>query len=268
MSLSDRGPVRVLVVDDAEDLRLVVRLTLERDAGFAVVGEAGDGDEAVRAAEALQPDIVLLDLDMPGAGGLEVLPALRAAAPQAQVVILSGLPRASVEDRARAAGAVGFLEKGIPVRRLVDELVVVAGLLEAVDGVVDEQRATLAPDTTAPRAARGFVHEILQRWDCEDRLGTIALLTTELVTNAVVHARSVPEVAVVLLRDRIRLEVADRSHLMPVLRQAGAEDTSGRGLHLLTDLSSAWGVETTPDGKVVWFEVPRLDATDAEEVIG
>ncbi len=265
--MTPRPPVRVLVIDDVEDLRRVVRVTLERDGAFEVVGEAADGDAGVEAAQRLQPDVVLLDLDMPGRSGLDVLPAVRAAAPGAQVVILSGLLRASVERRALEAGAVGYLEKGIPARRLVDELVAVVGLVETVDAVLAEHRATLADDTTAPRAARRLVHEAMERWDCEDRLGTVALLTTELVTNAVVHARSVPEVSVVLQRDRIRVDVADQSREMPAPRTAEPGDTSGRGLQLLADLSSAWGVEARPDGKVVWFEVPRLDATDGGTVI-
>ena len=259
--------IRVLLVDDAEDLRRVVRLALERDPIFSVVGEAADGDAGVRAAEEHQPDVILLDLDMPGTSGLDVLPALRSAVPAAQVVILSGLPRAAAEAPARAAGAVGYLEKGIPARRLVDELIAVAGVLETVGGVLAQQRATLADDESAPRAARSFVNESLQRWDCEDRLGTVALLTTELVTNAILHARSEPEVSVHLQRDRIRVEVADQSRELPRRRNAAPEDTSGRGLQLLADLSSSWGVDPHPDGKVVWFEVPRLDAADGDLVI-
>lgn len=263
----DRRALRVLVVDDAEDLRLVVRLALEREGTFVVVGEAGDGRAAIEAAQALQPDIVLLDLAMPRVGGLEALPEIRAAAPEAQVVVLTGLPRHDNEPAARAAGAVGYLEKGVPSRRLVDELVSIGGLLETVDDVLAEQRAALDADPVAPRSARRFVDETLRRWDCADALGTVALLVTELVTNALVHARSAPEVVVILRRDRIRVEVSDRSASLPVVRAAKTDATSGRGLALVERLSADWGVAPAPDGgKVVWFEVPRLD-DDAAPVI-
>lgn len=255
-------PATVLVVDDAPDLRLVVRQTLERSSGFVVVGEAADGAEAARLAAALQPEIILLDLDMPGVGGLDALPRLKAAVPHARVIVLSGLPRQAQEARTRAAGAVGYLEKGIPARRLIDELTALAGVLDTVDGVLDRRRATLHQASAAPGVARRFVDDTLGRWDCADALGTVSLLVSELVTNAVVHAASEPEVAVVLQRDRLRVEVADASPDLPVPRQARLTDDSGRGMALLDDLATAWGV--TPlgddDGKVVWFEVPRLDA--------
>jgi DNA-binding NarL/FixJ family response regulator len=266
--VSDRPAVRVLVVDDASALRLVVRTALERDGAFTVVGEAADGAEAIRVAADLQPEIVLLDLDMPGVGGIEALPDLRRVAPNAQIVILSGLPRARMEATARGAGAVGYIEKGVPSRRLVDELIALAGLLETVDGVLAEAHATFPEDRTAPGAARRLVDDTLRRWDCADALGTVSLLVSELVTNAVVHAHAVPEVAVLLCADRIRVEVADDSPELPTPRRAGIHDTSGRGLAMVEDMSAAWGAD--PDGnggKVVWFEVPRLDDLERGSVI-
>jgi DNA-binding NarL/FixJ family response regulator len=258
----------VLIVDDATDLRLVVRETLARSSDFVVVGEAADGAEAVAVAAEAQPDLILLDLDMPGVGGLAALPRLRAAAPHAHVIILSGLPRDGHEAQARSAGAVGYLEKGIPARRLVDELTAVAGLLDTVDGVLAERRATLDEDPGAPGAARRFVGETLRRWDCADALGTISLLVSELVTNAILHARSMPEIAVVLGRDHIRVEVADTSDVLPVARVVGPHDTSGRGLAIIEELATTWGVTPVDGpGKVVWFEVPRLDDPGAEATI-
>ncbi len=261
------APIRVLVVDDASALRLVVRQALERTDGFEVVGEAGDGAEAVRAAAELEPDIVLLDLDMPNVSGLDALPQLRAVAPMAKVVILSGFTRDAMEDRARSAGAVGFLEKGIHSRQLIDELVAVAGLLETVEGAVAQRRVSLGHEPQAPRAARRFVDETLRRWRCAEALDTIELLVSELVTNAITHAASAAEVAVVLQPERIRIEVADESTELPKPREAGPRDASGRGLALVEELATAWGVDVRGEGKTVWFEVPRLDAPDAGVLI-
>jgi DNA-binding NarL/FixJ family response regulator len=262
----DGPPIRVLLVDDAADLRLVVRKALERHGGFEVVGEATDGAAGVEAAAATAPDIVVLDLAMPGVDGFAALPQLRAAAPHAKVVVLSGLPPRGAERRARAAGAVGFLEKGIPSRKLVDELIAIAGLVEVAQATLAEHRAHLEQDAGAARAARRFVDETLTRWECGAKLEDVRLLVSELVTNAVIHAGSEADVSVLLLRDAIRVEVADDSTDPPVPRDAAVSDLGGRGLALVEALSTAWGVDIKEDGKVVWFEVPRLDADDDRPV--
>ena len=113
---------RVLVVDDEQSMRNLVRLTLEDHQQFHIVGEAPDGREAVALARHYQPDLVLLDLAMPGVGGLEALPLIRAVAPQAQVVVLSGLEPADLADKAQCQGAAGYLCKGAAPDRFVEEL--------------------------------------------------------------------------------------------------------------------------------------------------
>jgi CheY-like chemotaxis protein len=215
-------PVTVLLVDDVPDVRAVVRGVLERHGGFRVVGEAGDGAEAVTMAAASRPDLILLDLDMPNVGGIESLPAI----------------------------------------------VAVAGLLETIEVALDESRVVLDRVPGAPRLARRFVDETLRRWDCADVLDVVELLVSELVTNAISHARSPAEVSVVLHRDRIRIEVEDLSSATPRVKQLESESLNGRGLAIVERLSSAWGVdELQSGGKIVWFEVPRLDsrARDAAE---
>src|SRR4051812_25598161 len=98
------GAQRVLVVDDDPDYRLLVRLALA-DSGFEVVAEAGDGGVAVAEAEREQPDLVLLDCTLPGADAFDVLPALRAAAPDARIVLVSGHDPADLRAASRSAGA-------------------------------------------------------------------------------------------------------------------------------------------------------------------
>ena len=254
-------PVRLLLVDDSSDLRFLVRTAVESRGGFEVAGEAGDGREGVELARALEPDIILLDLDMPSMGGLEALPLLRQASPSSKVIVLSSFRREDYEGKVRAGGATGFLEKGITARRLVDELLAVTGLLELVEGVVAEVKG-LNADTSSAGQARRFVDEVLGRWRCDALLDDVQLLVSELVTNAVVHAGSDVEVAVRLLSDAVRIEVVDREpmyDLEPTVPRRDAE--SGRGLLLVETLASAWGVEPIEGGKAVWFEVPRLDAT-------
>ena len=259
-------PVSVLVVDDVADVRRVVRSVLERHGGFVVTGEAADGHEAVEMAAAIRPDLVLLDLDMPGMSGLEALPVLRTVAPATKIVVLSGLPAESMAGRSRSAGAVGFLEKGLGARRFIDELVEMTGLLELVGLAMAERRVVVDQDTTSPAAARRFVAAALAEWECGDDSEVVQLLVSELVTNAVMHAGSQADVAVILRRDVVRIEVGDRSSDVPRAGRVDPDARSGRGLWLVEQMSSAWGVEEIADGKVVWFEVPRR-AVPAEDVI-
>jgi CheY-like chemotaxis protein len=101
--------VRVLVCDDEPDVRLLYREVME--AAGAVVVEAADGDECLEIAEAFQPDLVFLDVVMPGRGGLDVLMDLRRCHPWAHVVVISGVLSAQQRGRARELGAEDCLEK-------------------------------------------------------------------------------------------------------------------------------------------------------------
>jgi CheY-like chemotaxis protein len=115
---------RVLVADDAADLRQLLCLLLEVEDDFVVVGQAGDGLEAVRAAGELQPDLVVLDVSMPVMDGMEALPKLRAAAPEARLVVFSGLAASEApgRDRSESVEPDAWVEKGTGVVDLVDRL--------------------------------------------------------------------------------------------------------------------------------------------------
>jgi DNA-binding NarL/FixJ family response regulator len=132
------GSQRVLVVDDDPDYRLLLRLALQPGEGFEVVAEAGDGAAAVAEARREQPDVVLLDCRLPGADAFDVLPELRAAAPGARIVLVSGHDVADLRAASRSAGAVGYLTKGTPARDLAAELGALVGLVEAVEQLLAE----------------------------------------------------------------------------------------------------------------------------------
>lgn len=115
-------PTTVVIVDDTPDLRDLLRLALERNGDFRVVGEAADGREALEVVEAHTPDLVLLDIAMPVMDGLEALPLVRAACPGATVVMLSGFGASTMTSKALAAGAHGYLQKGQPLSSLIRRL--------------------------------------------------------------------------------------------------------------------------------------------------
>ena len=117
------GPLRVVIVDDAEELRILLRLALDREGDFSVVAEAADGETGVAAVIAHQPDLVLLDIAMPVLDGLQALPLIRTECPSATVVMLSGFgatSRAAIE--ALQLGAHGYLQKEGSLTRLADQL--------------------------------------------------------------------------------------------------------------------------------------------------
>jgi DNA-binding NarL/FixJ family response regulator len=110
---------RVLVVDDAANLRELLTLLLDTEDDFEVIGTASDGQQALAVAEALVPDIILLDLAMPVMDGMQALPLLREIVPTARIVIFSGFERAGLVDEALDVGADAYLEKGASVMQLV-----------------------------------------------------------------------------------------------------------------------------------------------------
>src|SRR5688572_33450914 len=103
--------IRVLVVDDHAVVREGIRHILEGEPGFAVVGEAGNAGDALRLATERKPDVVVLDVSMPGESGLRVAPKLREAAPEARVLIMSMHDNAEYVREGVRAGASGYILK-------------------------------------------------------------------------------------------------------------------------------------------------------------
>jgi YesN/AraC family two-component response regulator len=113
----------VLIVDDSEDLRELLSMVIERHPdGWRVVATAAEGEEGIHEARTVQPDLVLLDIAMPVMDGMQALPHIKEAAPNAVVVMLSGYPFSTAGQGALNAGADGYLEKSDLVKGLIPRL--------------------------------------------------------------------------------------------------------------------------------------------------
>lgn len=115
-----QDPPRVVLVDDSVPVRATLRQLLQEE-GFEVVGEAGNGADALALLEAGSPDAVVLDLAMPGMDGLRAIPKIRELAPGTKIVVLS-LAGRSLQSEALELGADAYFGKGEPMQHVVTGL--------------------------------------------------------------------------------------------------------------------------------------------------
>jgi DNA-binding NarL/FixJ family response regulator len=109
--------MRVLLADDQSKVRAALRLLLQEELGLSVIGEAIEAEDLLAQVEAMQPDLVLLDWELPGLRTDDHLPALRRLCPRLKIIVLSGQPEA--RRAALAAGTDAFVSKGEPPERLL-----------------------------------------------------------------------------------------------------------------------------------------------------
>ncbi|MGH2820448.1 MAG: response regulator [Actinomycetota bacterium] len=117
-----RSPIRIVLCDDVAEVRTMLRVVLELEDDFAVVGEASDGREAVESAARHRPDVLVLDLYMPVMNGLEAIPEIRETSPETRIVVLSGIEAPQAADEAMARGATAYIEKGTAADDIVEVL--------------------------------------------------------------------------------------------------------------------------------------------------
>lgn len=116
-------------------------------------------------------------------------------------------------------------------------------------------RTTLPSAVTAPATARAFAREALERGQAEVHIEDVALVVSELVTNAVIHGDGEITLNVTVAPDAVRVEVEDREPELPDRLAAALDAESGRGLLLVSRIAREWGVRPAGAGKVVWAEM-------------
>lgn len=242
-----RTPIRVVLVDDVDDVRHLVRTALRVHGGFEVVGEASTGAEAIDLAGDLRPEVIVLDLGLPDLAGQEVVAQIRDESPTTQVVVLSGAEpsdRSWFEER-----TAGYLLKDAGIDHLVE-------LLARVGRRDDDVRTLDIPhDPIGSCLARELVRETLAEWAMEDLLDEAELVVSELVTNAVTHGGSACRLELSHSSGALRIEVTDEGTGSPEPQPFDAEAEHGRGLVLVSAMSTSWGVEAAPAGKKVWADL-------------
>jgi DNA-binding NarL/FixJ family response regulator len=115
--------IRVLIADDHRLFAEALEAILAGDARIEVVGQAGDGQEAVRLTHDLKPDVVLMDINMPVMDGIEAARSIRGNSSRANVLMLTGSNSRADVDRARQAGAAGYVTKDRIAAELIDAIV-------------------------------------------------------------------------------------------------------------------------------------------------
>jgi two-component system, NarL family, response regulator DesR len=143
--------IRLLLADDQALVRGALAALLDLEPDLSVVAEVGRGDEVVAAARRTQPDVALLDVEMPGLSGIAATAQLRRAVPSCRVLIVTTFGRPGYLRRAMAAGASGFVVKDTPARQLADAVRRVAAGLRVVDPTLAAETLSSGDSPLTPR---------------------------------------------------------------------------------------------------------------------
>jgi DNA-binding NarL/FixJ family response regulator len=206
-SQTEADRIRIVIVDDQALIRGGLRMILDAHDDIEIVGEAADGEQALRLIREQEPDVVLLDIRMPNIDGLEVTQQLKATASPSRVLILTTYDVDEYVYQALRDGAAGFMLKSAPPDRLVDAVRTVAG-----------GEALLAPSIT-----RRLIEEHVQRTTpsrvAREELATLTDREREVLV-LIAHGRSNVEIASELFLG----ESTVKTHVNRILHKLGLRD--------------------------------------------
>ncbi|MFE7170832.1 response regulator [Streptomyces sp. NPDC057616] len=216
--MSGRPPVRVLLVDDQELIRTALSMVLADIEDVDVAGEAGTGEEAVRLAAELAPDVVVMDIRMPGMDGIEATRRITEAEPEARVVVLTTFDDDAYVYGALRAGASGFLVKDMAL----DDIIAAVRVVAAGDALI------------APSVTRRLIRDFAARPEpvgarrelkaVTDREREVLTLVGSGLSNAEIAAElciSVATAKTYLTRLLTKLDARDRVQLVIMAYEAG-----------------------------------------------
>jgi DNA-binding NarL/FixJ family response regulator len=218
------APVRVLLVDDQPLLRMGFRLVLEDEPDLHVVGEAGDGTEALRQVDALRPDVVLMDVRMPGMNGIEATERIVAAGSPSRVLILTTFDLDGYAFAALRAGASGFLLKDARPAELTGAIRAVATGDAVVSPRVTRRMLELFAEELPAGEAAPAARTDPRLDDLTQREREVLLAVAEGLSNAEVAARLFLSEATVKThvgRVLAKLGVRDRVQAVVVAYESG-----------------------------------------------
>jgi NarL family two-component system response regulator LiaR len=175
--MNEMNPIRVMIVDDHDMVRRGLAAYLEDEVGLELVGEAGDGREAVQICDQVRPDVVLMDLVMPELSGAEAARIIRDRWPQVQVIALTSFQEKDLVQDALGAGAISYLLKNVSGQDLVEAI----------------RAAHAGRSTLAPEAVQALIRPTTQKpdpgYDLTPRERDVLALLVEGLTNAEIAGR-------------------------------------------------------------------------------
>jgi DNA-binding NarL/FixJ family response regulator len=196
--------IRVLVVDDHPPLRIGLVALVKSQPGMDVVAEASDGEEAIEVYDDVLPDVVLMDLRMPGIGGVESILAIRKKHPDARVIVLSTYDMDEDIHRAMQSGAKSYLLKDMPIEEIASTI-----------------RGVFEGDTSLPRSVAERLTERSQRQQLTERERD--------VLEALIKGRSNKEIASSLCIS----EDTVKSHLKTLFTKLRVRDRTGAAVEAI-----------------------------------
>ena len=209
--------IRVLLVDDDPLVRSGLRLMLRSAPDIEVVGEAADGAAAVTAAAELVPDVVLMDIRMPGTDGVTATAAIRAAMTTPRVVALTTFDADELVRQAITAGAVGYLVKDTPPAEIINAVRAVAAGQGVLSPAVTRPLLDLVHDTAAAGRPKPGLEVLTER----ER--AVALAVADGATNAEIARQlyvSAATVKAAVSRILTKLELGNRVQIAVVVRNS------------------------------------------------
>ncbi|QYJ15670.1 Transcriptional regulatory protein LiaR [Rubrobacter xylanophilus DSM 9941] len=200
------GPARLIIADDHDLIRAGFRLVLEQEPDFAVVGEASSGREAIELCRALRPDVVVMDVAMPGMDGLEATRQIKEEHPEVAVLVVTAHENPEYMLEALKAGAAGYVLKSSPLPRIISAL---RRLLSGESPLNQELAARLIQDLARHPGGEG-PPEPAEELTSRER--EVLLLMARGRTN--------PEIA----RELVISRGTAKSHVQNIIRKLGVSD--------------------------------------------